>query len=68
MLRRLIVQGRQTGEKETRSSRHSFESRKRRAAGPESLKKRSRPLDKALVEAKEKGWTVVDMKKDWKVI
>ena len=25
-------------------------------------------LDKALVEAKEKGWTVVDMKKDWKVI
>jgi len=25
-------------------------------------------LDKALVEAGEKGWTVVDMKKDWKVI
>ena len=25
-------------------------------------------LDKALVEAREKGWTVVDMKKDWKVI
>ncbi len=25
-------------------------------------------LDKALVEAKEKGWTVVDMKNDWKVI
>ena len=25
-------------------------------------------LDKALVEAKEKGWTVVDMKKDWKAI
>jgi len=25
-------------------------------------------LDKALTEAKEKGWTVVDMKKDWKVI
>jgi hypothetical protein len=23
-------------------------------------------LDKALVEAKQKGWTVVDMKKDWK--
>jgi len=25
-------------------------------------------LDKALVEARGKGWTVVDMKKDWKVI
>jgi hypothetical protein len=25
-------------------------------------------LDQALVEAQEKGWTVVDMKKDWKVI
>ena len=25
-------------------------------------------LDKALNEANEKGWTVVDMKKDWKVI
>ncbi|RLA20578.1 MAG: haloacid dehalogenase-like hydrolase [Gammaproteobacteria bacterium] len=25
-------------------------------------------LDKALIEAKEKGWTVIDMKKDWKVI
>jgi hypothetical protein len=25
-------------------------------------------LDQALVEAPEKGWTVVDMKKDWKVI
>ena len=25
-------------------------------------------LDKALIEAGEKGWTVVDMKKDWKVI
>jgi phosphoglycolate phosphatase-like HAD superfamily hydrolase len=25
-------------------------------------------LDKALDEAKEKGWTLVDMKKDWKVI
>ncbi len=25
-------------------------------------------LDQALVEAGEKGWTVVDMKKDWKVI
>lgn len=25
-------------------------------------------LDKALVEAKEKSWTVVDMKNDWKVI
>ncbi|MFC1833775.1 HAD family hydrolase [Thermodesulfobacteriota bacterium] len=25
-------------------------------------------LDKALDEAKERGWTVVDMKKDWKVI
>lgn len=25
-------------------------------------------LDKGLDEAKEKGWTVVDMKKDWKVI
>jgi len=25
-------------------------------------------LDKGLDEAKEKGWTVVDMKNDWKVI
>jgi phosphoglycolate phosphatase-like HAD superfamily hydrolase len=25
-------------------------------------------LDKALIEANERGWTVVDMKKDWKVI
>ena len=25
-------------------------------------------LDKALDEASAKGWTVVDMKKDWKVI
>ena len=25
-------------------------------------------LDKGLVEAKEKGWTVVDMKKDWKAV
>ncbi|MEM7008581.1 MAG: HAD family hydrolase, partial [Thermodesulfobacteriota bacterium] len=25
-------------------------------------------LDKALVQANEKGWTVVDMKEDWKVI
>jgi hypothetical protein len=25
-------------------------------------------LDKALIEAKAKGWTVVDMKQDWKVI
>ncbi len=25
-------------------------------------------LDKALIEAKSNGWTVVDMKKDWKVI
>ena len=25
-------------------------------------------LDQALVEAQENGWTVVDMKKDWKVI
>jgi hypothetical protein len=25
-------------------------------------------LDKGLVEAKQRGWTVVDMKKDWKVI
>ncbi|MCZ6862816.1 MAG: haloacid dehalogenase-like hydrolase, partial [Alphaproteobacteria bacterium] len=25
-------------------------------------------LDKALDEAKKKGWTVVDMKRDWKVI
>ena len=25
-------------------------------------------LDKALDEANEKGWTVVDMKRDWKVI
>ena len=25
-------------------------------------------LDKALDEAQAKGWTVVDMKKDWKVI
>ncbi len=25
-------------------------------------------LDKGLVEALEKGWTVIDMKKDWKVI
>ena len=25
-------------------------------------------LDKALDEARAKGWTVVDMKKDWKVI
>ena len=24
-------------------------------------------LDKGLDEAKEEGWTVVDMKKDWKV-
>jgi hypothetical protein len=27
-----------------------------------------RYLDKALDEAQAKGWTVVDMKKDWKVI
>jgi hypothetical protein len=25
-------------------------------------------LDKALDEAQAKGWTVVDMKQDWKVI
>ena len=25
-------------------------------------------LDKGLDEANEKGWTVIDMKKDWKVI
>jgi phosphoglycolate phosphatase-like HAD superfamily hydrolase len=25
-------------------------------------------LDKALVEAQEKGWTVVDMKRDWKTV
>ncbi len=25
-------------------------------------------LDKALIEAQTKGWTVVDMKKDWKVV
>jgi len=25
-------------------------------------------LDKALDEAREKGWTVVDMKNDWKII
>jgi len=25
-------------------------------------------LDKALVKAKEKGWTVVNMKRDWKFI
>ena len=25
-------------------------------------------LDKALTEANIKGWTVVDMKKDWKVV
>jgi hypothetical protein len=25
-------------------------------------------LDKALDEAQAKGWTIVDMKKDWKVI
>jgi hypothetical protein len=25
-------------------------------------------LDKGLDEAKAKGWTVVDMKKDWKII
>lgn len=25
-------------------------------------------LDKGLVEANEKGWTVIDMKKDWKVV
>ncbi len=25
-------------------------------------------LDKGLDEAREKGWTVVDMKNDWKVI
>lgn len=25
-------------------------------------------LDKALDEAKAKGWTVVDMKRDWKVV
>lgn len=25
-------------------------------------------LDKALDEAKAKGWTVVDMKRDWRVI
>jgi hypothetical protein len=25
-------------------------------------------LEKGLVEAKAKGWTVVDMKQDWKVI
>jgi len=25
-------------------------------------------LDKALDEANAKGWTVVDMKKDWKVV
>lgn len=25
-------------------------------------------LDKALDEARSRGWTVVDMKKDWKVV
>ena len=25
-------------------------------------------LDKGLVEANEKGWTIIDMKNDWKVI
>lgn len=25
-------------------------------------------LDKGFVEAKKKGWTIVDMKRDWKVI
>jgi hypothetical protein len=25
-------------------------------------------LDKALVEAAEKGWTVVDMKRDWETV
>ena len=25
-------------------------------------------LDKALDEAREKGWTVVDMKRDWKTV
>ena len=25
-------------------------------------------LNKGLVEAEEKGWTVIDMKNDWKVI
>jgi hypothetical protein len=25
-------------------------------------------LDKGLDEAKEKGWTVIDMKEDWKII
>jgi len=26
------------------------------------------PLDKALDEANQRGWTLVDMKKDWKVV
>ena len=25
-------------------------------------------LDKGLDEAREKGWTVVDMKRDWKIV
>ena len=44
MVRRWTVQGGQTGEKEPGSSRHSFESRRKRTVGPESMKKRSRCL------------------------
>jgi hypothetical protein len=25
-------------------------------------------LDKGLIQAKKNGWTVIDMKKDWKII
>ena len=25
-------------------------------------------LDKGLIEAEAKGWTVIDMKRDWKVV
>ncbi len=44
---------------------HRTDSKREYAYDPKSHVGR---LDKALVKAEEKGWTVVDMKKEWKVI
>ena len=38
------------------------------ASGPTTASRTIGKLDKALDEAHAKGWTVVDMKQDWKVI
>ena len=38
------------------------------ASGPTTAQSHIGRLDKALDEAQAKGWTVVDMKRDWKRI